>query len=268
MKVLSLNVGQLKFPLGKGQRNVRALMLGDILSKEKYDVICFQELFRKKAQDILIRWLDEIYPYYVVDRSRGKYLVGANSGLAIFSRHPITREIRHRFTTYRGVENFAKKSVWGVELDVEGTPVCVFTTHLQTGIGSEPCICKLLDKNNLSSDALKTLQLKEIVRVVKEFAGENDNVVVTGDFNIRAGSKLHGVMYEKFSSIELLDTFSPEDSELQSTVIGKEDKRIDYIWFDGTGDSIITGDYHTSPEITDHNGVSGYLDLTHILKVI
>ncbi len=267
LKILTLNVGQLKFPIGKGKRNLRALMLGEILSNEKnpYDVICFQELFRKKAQDILIRWISEIYPYYIVDRSCGRYLVGGNSGLAIFSRHPITREVRHRFTAYRGVENFAKKSVWGVELDVEGTSVCVFTTHLQTGISNEPCICKLFDKNNLSSNALKTLQIEEIITVVENFTGENDNVIVTGDFNIRAGSDLHGVMYEKFSDVGLLDTFSAEDSDLRSTVIGEEDKRIDYIWFDGTGDSIIIGDYRTTPDITDHNGVSGYLDLVHIL---
>jgi len=260
IKVLTLNVGQLKFPLGKGKRNNRALMLANILNKEEnpYDVICFQELFRGNAQDILVRWLIDKYPYYRVDRSRGKYLIGANSGLAIFSRHPIIRDIKHQFTVWGGVENFAKKSVWGVEIAVEETKTYIFTTHLQTGLSGTPCICKLIDRNKLTSTELKTQQLEEIKNVMKEFVGEGDNVLLMGDFNIKDTSDLYQTMHEKFSSVRIMDTFATEESDLQSTAIG-EDKRIDYIWSDGAGDSIIVDDFRSTPEITDHRGVVGFV---------
>ncbi len=263
-KVLTLNVAQLKFPIGKSSRTARILMLCDILVKDpQYDIICLQELFRNKSRDIAVRWLSEKYPYFIVDKSRGRYLIGVNSGLAIFSKHPITRDTLHRFTTFRGVENFTKKGVLGVEIDVEGSAIYIFTTHLQTGLGSEPCICKLFDRNKLTSNKLKTIQLDEITAVIEKFAEDSTNVILTGDMNIRADSDLYDIAYEKFSSIGLLDTFFSE-SEVQNTVIGK-DRRIDYIWFSGTGDSIII-DFN--PKITDHNGVVGDLYPTRILNVV
>ncbi len=268
-KILTLNVAQLKFPIGKGNRTARTLMLSNILNKDsfQYDVICFQELFRGESRDILVRWLSENYPYFIADYSRGRYLIGVNSGLAIFSKHPITRDIFHRFTTFRGVENFTKKGVLGVEIDIEGTAVHVFTTHLQTGLGSEPCICKLFDRNKMTSVEIKTKQVKEIKSVITQFAGDRDNIILTGDMNIRADSELYDMAYGKLSSVSLLDTFSPDVSELQTTVIGK-DRRIDYIWFDGVGNSIIVPYFRSSPEITDHNGVVGYLYPTRILNVV
>lgn len=102
MKILSLNLGQLPFPLGIKDRKKRArelvnkvLMMDSEDDENTPDIVCFQELFSRSSRRIVIKGLSDIYPYWYADNSRGRHVVGVNSGLAIFSKHQI---VDHTFT--------------------------------------------------------------------------------------------------------------------------------------------------------------------------
>lgn len=271
--VMNLNVGQLPWPLGIHGRKSRARTLVDkILMMDEDsklpDIICLQELFSKTARKIVIKGLKDAYPYYYVDDSHGKYLVGVNSGLAIFSKHPIVNQTLVHYSVYRGVENFAKKGIMGVRLEVDkydennalySSSLCVFTTHVQTGVGGEPCICKLFDRNNLPSDSLKYLQIEQACKVINEFRDEDDHLIFCGDFNINSSKKLYQEISDALGvDCCIYDSFESKQSNLQSSAIG-EGKRIDYQFVsdDLLGESIIDSYFGPYAIVTDHYAIFG-----------
>src|SRR5688500_5460457 len=102
------------------------------------------------------------YSYRVIDygRKNGPYEVG----VAIFSRFPITDTMRIR---YPGPESKrASESLIGVDLDVAGKPVRLFTTHLQS------VLFRSNDYRNLeiikSADDSLIMASKSIIRKLKQ----------------------------------------------------------------------------------------------------
>lgn len=274
LHVLTINIAQqpIRIFTGLKNRNKRAQRLVQTIKQldPLPDIICFQELFRKKSQKIIIEGLKNIYPYYNVDKTCGKYIIGVNSGLAIFSKYPIEEKMFHQYTKEKGVENFAKKGILGLKLKLDDDDLFVFTTHLQTGLGAEPCICKCFDNNKLSSDDLKKIQVQEAVNKIKEFT-KNDNspsIIFTGDFNTPSVNDLYQIESHLLNSIDLEDIFNKQKSPLDTTVIGKPDRRIDYIWTNilGSNDIVTTKFGNIVGYITDHYGVIGELSLNNKSK--
>lgn len=278
LRVVNLNLGMLPFPLGI-RHNCRRVntLLNKILMMDNEnlpDVICFQELTSRIARHKVIQGLKDLYPHRYVDTRTGKYLVGVNSGLAIFSRYPILNTMIKSYTVYRGVENFARKGIMGVRLEIDkfdkqnvlysGT-VCIFTTHLQAGIGDEPCVCKWFDSNHLSTNELKTRQVEEAADYINEFVYSDEPVIFCGDFNIPSAEELYPMLTEVLGEeCRLYDTFSGEDSEVSSSVIGKQNKRIDYQFINDTvieGKSVIKTYFGPYGEVTDHYAAFGDYEL-------
>lgn len=270
LRVLTLNTAQLWWPLGFKGRQARILKLAKVLTVDfkDYDIFCFQELYRKDAKRTLITWLKDTHPYYMVDTSCGKWWIGTNSGLAIFSKIPIAESFKYVYKHYRGVEDLSRKSVWGVKVHYANEPegaFYLFTTHMQTGIGAEPWIFKIFDYfssspgRKMTSTELKEAQAKELSVAIQKFAGDSSKVIATGDFNTPANSEAHQTLEEEMEKIGLFDTFDAEKSPLDTTVVGKE-RRIDYIWCDKTGESIVQ-EVFGNEVISDHYGVSAELDI-------
>ena len=264
--LLTLNVAQqpVRIFTGLKNRNKRARRLVDKIFElnPQPDIICFQELFRKKSQKLIIKALKHIYPFYYLDESPGKYIIGVNSGLAIFSKFPITEKTLYTYTKFRGVENFAKKGLMGIKIQIDdNNEMYVFTTHLQTGIGAEPCICKYFDTNDWSSNQLKSFQVQEAIDQITHITHDKHiPIVFTGDFNIRAIKPLYNTIQEKLDNIGLNDIYDEDESPIDTTVIGKPDRRIDYIWTNTTGNSVVTTEFgDIVGYITDHYGVIGYI---------
>lgn len=287
IRLLTLNTEQMPFPFGKELRTERAQRLSDIiLSNEDFDIICLQEVFWEPSRQVFINNLKHKYPHYYVDNSFGKYFIGLNSGLAIFSKYPILDRISHTYKDYRGVETFAKKGVIGVKLDISGetkfdynnfktnkfgfkrssiklkrSTINVFTTHLQSGIGGQPYIFTLIDKyshlkgSNMSSIELKESQLNELKKTVQKFCKDGEHIIVAGDLNIEASkSKDYGILSKIMHSLRLKDKFVFTNKSIKSSVLGNEEKRIDYVWSNMAGKSIITETYGNS-KTTDHRDV-------------
>jgi endonuclease/exonuclease/phosphatase family metal-dependent hydrolase len=280
LRILNLNLGLLPWPLGIRHNCQRSkTMLNKILMMEPDelpDVICFQELTSRIARRIVTKGLCDLYPYHYVDTRLGRHLIGVNSGLAIFSRHPIVDKTLRTYSVYRGVENFARKGVMGVRLEIDKydedhvlytTHLCVFTTHIQAGIGKEPCICKLFDRNQYTTAELKTKQVQESTEFVNCFVrpAVDEAVVFCGDFNIPAAEELYPMLRDTLmDECGLVDSYDADRSEIEGSVIGKPHKRIDYQfvspqWLQGHS-GIVTyfGPYG---EVTDHYGVTGTYQL-------
>ena len=266
-RILSLNVAQLPFPLGIKNRNARAKNLVDkilAIDQEQPDVICLQELFRHRGRKYVIKALEDIYRFVFADNRRGRHLLGVNSGLAILSRFPIIDKMIHRYTKYRGVENFAKKSILGVMLEINDDEyVCVFTTHLQTGLGGEPCICKLFETNSDTSNELKTMQIQEAATAIQDFRRSTHPVYFVGDFNIPANKPLYLITSAiLLARCNIVDVFDHNESELDTSVIGREDRRIDHLFASSpeSSQNVISSHFGTYGDVTDHYAVSGFVN--------
>lgn len=270
VRILSINVAQLPYPLGIKNRNKRATKLVEkVLDMGTMpDVIIMQELFSKKARKIVKDGLNEKYPHCVLDNSRGKFLIGVNSGLAIFSKYIISKDVLYTYKTFKGVEDFAKKGVMGARIEHPEKSIYLFTTHLQTGTSNSPFVIKIFDKilnvTKLSGSQIKLVQVEKTTDVISTFVDnlEDDTIFFGGDFNIVAGSQLYNDSVNVLNTIDLIDSFSEKKSKYNSTVIGEEDRRIDYIYDnlalgEGSGYNVIIHHFGAKGVVTDHYAILG-----------
>jgi endonuclease/exonuclease/phosphatase family metal-dependent hydrolase len=113
-----------------GENHPRRSML-EFLRKQDADIMCFQEFLEpvsgpySNVKDIIA--LNYPYYYRVTDYGRrSNYRVG----VAIFSRFPITDSIQIK---YPGPETLrAAESLIACDINIKGTTIRVFTTHLQS----------------------------------------------------------------------------------------------------------------------------------------
>jgi endonuclease/exonuclease/phosphatase family metal-dependent hydrolase len=130
IRILTWNVAWFNEPnkKKKGFEDYRKKMLA-FIDKQDADILCFQEYLESPARTNLKSLVKLNYPYHykVCDyTSRSGYQVG----VAIFSRFPITDSLRIR---YPGPETLrAAESLIGVDLDIKGKKIRVYTTHLQS----------------------------------------------------------------------------------------------------------------------------------------
>ncbi len=121
---------------GSALKSQRKEML-DYVNKQQPDIICFQEFLetnKEKNPKYAYSNLDDLaamgysYSYWSQDYSTawGNY----NAGPAIISRFPIIATYKLNYTGPRQLR--AAESLIGVDLDVKGTRIRVFTTHLQS----------------------------------------------------------------------------------------------------------------------------------------
>lgn len=257
LKILTLNVTALKWPLGLNNREKRMKNIAKkiLLMESQPDVVCFQELFSPIAKETLTKLLKIDYPHYYIDPAGDKYFIGVNSGLAIFSKHTITKKDIHYYELYRGEENFAKKGVMGVQIYLPETkPTFIFTTHIQTG--GELCIFKPFNKTTMQEKYIKVKQMTEAKRFIDSFVSDpNSNVFITGDFNIKSTDEfLYPTM---INVLNVKDTFDRERSVLEVTS-RNSGQRIDYILTE-TNDNSVGYSYITETfgENSDHRAVVG-----------
>lgn len=229
IKILTLNVAMLPFPLGIGNRRKRAEGIVQEIKKMdiKPHVITFQECFSSTAKKIFKKQLSKMFPYYYFDTAPKKYYIGVNSGLAVFSQLPISNPVVHYFSLYRGEENFATKGVLGVQINGTNKKIFVFTTHIQTG--GELCIFKPFNKTNQLPIDIKLHQMSEIKQFVDSYVSDPiSGVFITGDFNIKSERPEYNTIKNIMNVHDPHDQFLSEDN---GTSINSG-YRIDYIFYD------------------------------------
>ncbi|MCS7085621.1 MAG: sphingomyelin phosphodiesterase [Bacteroidia bacterium] len=135
LRILSWNIYMLPKPLITGQY-LRTPKIIQALKRSRYDVLCLQEAFIKKIERRLKTELETEYPYFANLPVYSKPLKFVNSGLAILSRHPIRFAYGIVYDEAKGIDKTSQKGALLVEIEVDGKPVQVVCTHLQSGSGA------------------------------------------------------------------------------------------------------------------------------------
>lgn len=130
IKILSWNIYMLPGFLGYGKIQ-RAEAIGQLLATGEYDVIVFQEAFHQRARKIISWHLQPAYSFQAGPANSHFLSLRANSGIWIFSRHPIVNTTAIEFETREGVDALSRKGGLLVELNVNGQTIQIIGTHLQ-----------------------------------------------------------------------------------------------------------------------------------------
>lgn len=222
MKLISVNIGRFPDYLRPyvKQKEISLKQAIPEISKRlkatEADVICLQELWT--GQKKMAQALSDVYPYSFLDTRCGRYLVGFHSGMAIFSKKPLTKLVLEDYKIVRGDEGLAKKGIMGVEVE----DWLIFTTHGNAGDGNLknffakiPLIGNWLNKKilhlNRTYSEVARAQWQQGHDVISRFTDKNKKTVYVGDFNVSSECE------EMFDTLDARDTFdhgkSPRDGQ-------------------------------------------------------
>lgn len=203
LRVMSLNLWMFPqlLPLSQyGDDRMTGLIKYVRDNHEKFDVLAFQELW---SSDLRLRFQQEVadlYPFSRLDNEPGGLWFGLGSGLAIFSKYPITRSVQHAFTSYRGPEDFARKGCMIVELRVGNRNFYLIDTHLQGGTGGADFAD--VDIGKPSTEEIATTQLQEIRQTLADFIiDKTAGRLLVGDFNITDTGEEHDAMLKTLAPV-------------------------------------------------------------------
>lgn len=168
IKILSWNIYMLPAFLGTGKKP-RAEMIGQLLAASDYDVIVFQEAFLGSARNTISRLLQPAFPFQAGPANRKLVSLKTNSGIWIFSKHPIVSSHSIIYESRRGIDAFSRKGALLAEILFEGQSVQVVGTHLQ----------------NAGNDSIRYRQCFELSsRFLDKYARLDVPQIICGDFNI------------------------------------------------------------------------------------
>ena len=132
LKILSWNIQMLPHLVNRNGKAKRAHAIVDQLRKKDYDVIVFQELFRKRSQRIIAKGLAERYPYCTPVLNKKTFSLKTNGGVILFSKHPILEVHQIRYEKRAGFDRLSRKGALLAEVSVRGKHVQIIGTHLQS----------------------------------------------------------------------------------------------------------------------------------------
>jgi len=207
IKILTYNVAMLR---GEGKK-VRAYNICRRIKEEKYDVICFQEVFDEDIRDdSFVVSLSKVYPESsMVVKASDNFLKFEDSGLFFASKFPMSAWdfMSYKYSALTS-DIFADKGLMGCRLDISsvypGQELFVFNSHLQSDYEAKyPEIRKE-----------QFLQISEGIRnwlfKTRTSGYQNTSAILFGDLNvIGAASKNPGEDAEYFDMIKTLS--NPRD---------------------------------------------------------
>ncbi len=169
IKILSWNIYMLPSIVTVKGKEARAIAIGKTLRDSDYDVIVFQEAFQRKARKRIFNQLKERFPYQTGPANQKLISCKTNSGIWIFSKHPIMEAHSIIFKNRSGVDALSRKGALIAEIMVDKTHIQIAGTHLQ----------------NSGHAWIRQSQCVEFYnRLLKPFYREGVPQIVCGDFNI------------------------------------------------------------------------------------
>lgn len=131
LRLLSWNIQMLPFPASPHGKAKRAKAVADLLAHENYDVVVFQEAFKRRSRRILKRELKRVLPYQTTVLNQKTLSIKTNGGVMIFSKHRIDSVHEIRFIKRTGFDKYARKGAMMAEITIGGRTVQIVGTHLQ-----------------------------------------------------------------------------------------------------------------------------------------
>ena len=251
IRILTYNICMIPeyVPYIMGNNLIRANLICNIIidNINNIDIICLQELFDKNIKEYMVSRLSSYYPFYILDNSSGKYWIGVNSGLAIFSKYIFYDPKLITYNLYRGVaESFANKGALCIRLRLAteyhhpdhenpNSDVYIINTHLQTDdYASDHWFLNLWGNTSLSPDDIRLEQIKQLKNIISKHSIPLDRHIICGDFNI-----INPFYYNLMQNlIGIRDTFQRTDfihqhysipMHVNMSQTSNDNNRIDYI---------------------------------------
>lgn len=131
LRLLSWNIQMLPFPVSPHGKAKRARAIADLLKKERYDIVVFQEAFKRRSRRILRRELRDVLPHQTDVLNRKIFSLKVSGGVMLMSKHPIDSVHEIRFTHRTGFDKYSRKGALLSEIRVKEKPIQVLGTHLQ-----------------------------------------------------------------------------------------------------------------------------------------
>ena len=117
LKILSWNIQMLPRLVNNNGKAKRARVIVDQLRQKDYDVIVFQELFRKQGQRIILKGLAEKYKYQTPILNKKTISLKTNGGVILLSKHPIREVHQIRYKQRTGFDRLSRKGALLAEID-------------------------------------------------------------------------------------------------------------------------------------------------------
>jgi endonuclease/exonuclease/phosphatase family metal-dependent hydrolase len=220
IKILSWNIYMLPGIVKKGGKVERASAIGKILKESDYDVIVFQEAFHRRARKKIYQQLKDSFPYQTGPANQQLISCKTNSGIWIFSKHPIVAAQSIIFKNHSGIDAFSRKGGLIAEVMINQTLVQVAGTHLQ----------------NSGQPWIRQSQCVEFYnRLLKPMQKEGVPQILCGDFNInREKEEEYNFMLQTLRATdgelcgELKYTYDRQQNDLHVEA-GQQKDLIDYI---------------------------------------
>jgi endonuclease/exonuclease/phosphatase family metal-dependent hydrolase len=191
IKILSWNIYMLPGIVKAKGKEERATAIGEKLKDSDYDIIVFQEAFQRKARKRIFSQLKEKFPYQTGPANQKLISCKTNSGICIFSKHPIVSSHSIIFKSKSGIDAFSRKGGLIADVMIDKTLIQIAGTHLQ----------------NSGQAWIRQSQCVEFYnRLLKPFYKEEVPQIVCGDFNINRQTE------EEYSF--MLQTLHVTDGEL------------------------------------------------------
>ncbi|KAM6980882.1 sphingomyelin phosphodiesterase 2-like [Aplochiton taeniatus] len=237
IRVFSLNCWGIRY-LSKNCAQ-RYAMIGDLLSREKHDIVLLQEVWSEKDYLYLKKKLASSHPYSHYFKSG---VIG--SGLAMFSKHRVHDSFLYRYSlngypymAHHG-DWFGGKAVGMVVLNIDGHTAHIYVTHLHAEYSRE--------KDSYLPHRI--VQAWELLQFIHHTSSGAHLVILGGDLNmhpedlgtrlLRAYTSLKDSYVDtaKFDGCEDGVTLIADNPYTSKTELAPFEKgiRIDYILFKGS----------------------------------
>jgi endonuclease/exonuclease/phosphatase family metal-dependent hydrolase len=201
LKILSWNIYMLPGIVAMNGKTERATAIGEVLRHSDYDVIVFQEAFHQPSRKKIYQLLKDKFPYQAGPANQKLVSLKTNSGIWIFSKHPIVSTKSIIFKNRSGIDAFSRKGALLVEISFQHRRVQIAGTHLQ----------------NSGPSWIKQTQCVEFYhRVLKPEFKRDVPQIICGDFNINQENS------EEYKS--MLQNLNAVDTELSSGLIYSYDR--------------------------------------------
>jgi endonuclease/exonuclease/phosphatase family metal-dependent hydrolase len=134
LKILTWNIYMLPFVIfKKSGKKERSRAIGKTLAERDYDMLLFQEAFKKNVRRVLRKELGDEYPYHYGPYNQRRLSFHTNSGLYVFSRKPLLYQKSIQFEACSGHSCLARKGAVLFEGEFQGRIFQVATTHTNGG---------------------------------------------------------------------------------------------------------------------------------------
>ncbi|HEY5957903.1 MAG TPA: sphingomyelin phosphodiesterase [Polyangiaceae bacterium] len=173
LSILTWNIFMMPAWIHESPSNLaRASAIATVLLSERFDIVCLQKVFDRKARQLLSDALGARYPHQYGPANDSCSIL-LNSGVWVLSRRPLTNYQEIRFHDCTDVECFSRKGALMLTGSCNAHPFQLVTTHLQ---GEET------SHFTPENQCVRERQMEEIARyLIEPQLGSGIPIVVCGD---------------------------------------------------------------------------------------